>query len=439
MQARTQRMQNLAEPSPERFATQPLILAAAAYAAAEIALAFAAGWTLWGRAEALAFLSFRPVLLLGTVALAARRSARERLFLYCAALAIAGLAEGLLLVGLEAANPWPQIGRGLAAGAVLALLFDLLFRLVARFGRLGRAALALGLVGVLAASPVLSGYGRIVLGDSAPRTAPVRPDLMLMTALPIIWGETGAFDPDSRPAAAFTALQREFAVRPLDLLDPAGLSGGRLLLLAQPRALEPEELVALDDWVRGGGKALILTDPLLVWPSPLPLGDARRPPAIGLLGPILDHWGIALEAPQGPGEVIAERREEGARRRLAMAAPGRFATANPDCRLEPGGRIAECSIGLGRAILLADSDLLHDSLWTAPGESGSARHQRRADNPLVIADLLDRLAGVKRTRVDGDVDWIAADADWGKALILGALPLLIALGWAGLQSLRKHS
>ena len=123
------------------------------------------------------------------------------------------------------------------------------------------------------------------------------PDLMLMTALPLIWGEGGAFDPASRPQLSYKQLQREFRVRPLDVLDEAGLASGRLLLLAQPRVLAPVELVALDAWVRGGGRALILTDPLLLWPSALPIGDVRRPPAIGLLGPLLAHWGLALDPP----------------------------------------------------------------------------------------------------------------------------------------------
>ena len=437
---RTPQGRTISEPSPSPVPTSALILGAAAYAAAEVGVALAGGFFVWGRAEPLLFLAYRPFLLLIAAALVARFGARDRLRFYAAALILAASSETLLLLGLGASDPWPQTLRGLAGGAALLLPFDLLFGFGGRMrGRWVRPVLTLALAALLLTPFGLRGYELILLGDTRPRAAEARPDLMLMTALPIIWGETGAFDPASRPAAAFTALQREFAVRPLDVLDEASLSGGRLLLLAQPRALAPEELVALDAWVRRGGRALILTDPALVWPSALALGDARRPPPVGLLGPILGHWGLALEAPATRSTIVEERSDGGAVRRLAMAAPGTFAVSNRDCRLAQGGRLARCRIGDGRAMLLADADLLHDSLWTAPGESGWERRRRLADNPLVVADLLDLLAGVGRPRVDGDVRWLEGDAQWVKALILGALPLLLTLVLAGVARLRRRS
>ena len=66
-----------------------------------------------------------------------------------------------------------------------------------------------------------------------------KPELTLMTGLPLVWGETGPFDPASRPAAAYASLRREFAVRPIDYLDAPALGDSRLLLLAQPRTLAP--------------------------------------------------------------------------------------------------------------------------------------------------------------------------------------------------------
>ena len=45
----------------------------------------------------------------------------------------------------------------------------------------------------------------------------------------------------------------------------------------------------------------ILTDPVLVWPSELALSDIRRPPPVGLLGPLLTHWGLRLEASEMRG------------------------------------------------------------------------------------------------------------------------------------------
>jgi len=218
---------------------------------------------------------------------------------------------------------------------------------------------------------------------------------MLMTALPLIWGEGGAFDPASRPQQSYKKLQKEFRVRPLDVLDEAGLASGRLLLLAQPRALAPAELVALDEWVRGGGRALILTDPVLVWPSALPIGDVRRPPPIGLLGPLLAHWGLALDPPAEAGPEPALIETANGRRRIVMGAPGRLRKQSGACRIARL-YLASCAIGRGRAILLADADLLHDETWLRPGTSEDARPI--SDNPLLIADYLDVLAGLSRAR-----------------------------------------
>jgi hypothetical protein len=203
--------------------------------------------------------------------------------------------------------------------------------------------------------------------------------------------------------------------------------------------LAPEELVALDDWVRAGGRALILSDPALLWPSELPLSDARRPPAIGLLGPILDHWGIQLEGPAERSLVMEERRQGGSTRRLIMAAPGTITATNPLCRIKWGKYLAQCPIGRGKIVLLADADLLQDRLWTGAGEEGERRHRRISDNPLFVADLLDQLDGLSRARLNGDVEWVPEDASRTKAMVLAALPLLLALGLAGLVRLRRRS
>jgi hypothetical protein len=433
MPARTRSRRTIfAQASAKPLPIAGLIAAAAAYTAVELGITLAGGFFLWGRAEALLFLAFRPFLLLLAASLAARYRARDRILLYAGGLLLAAACETLLLLGLAASDPWPQMLRGLAGGAALLLVFDLVFQLGRRLlGGWAGPVLTLALALLLLTPFGLRGYDLIVLGDIEPKAAAARPDLMLMTALPIIWGEGGAFDPASRPAKAYTALQREFTVRPLDVLDRANLSG-RLLLLAQPRALAPEELVALDDWVRAGGRALILADPALVWPSELALGDARRPPPIQLLGPILTHWGVRIDPPEKRALAVEHR----GTRRLVMAAPGAITAPNAPCRMEPSRHLARCRIGDGQVILLADADLLQDSLWAAPGDSGAKRHQRRADNPLVVAALLDELGGVSRTRTDGDAQWVPADPPRSKALLLAALPILLALLLAGSLRLR---
>lgn len=394
---------------------------------------YVAGLWLSGRAEAVGFLAFRPWLLILLVACVARMPRRRRIAFYAAALALAGLAESALLLLWGAPSPWTELLRGWAAAALLLVPLDLLLAFVRRSGRLAVTAAALLLAALLFVPAVQRGWEALALEDLAGAEAPSeKPAMLVMTALPIVWGEGGAFDPASRPARAYVELQKEFAVRPIDTLEPESLSGGGLLLLAQPRWLAPQELVALDEWVRSGGRVLILTDPRLVWPSEMPMGDIRRPPPVGLLGPLLTRWGIGLARSQGEGVETGFYE----RRALAMEQPGRFTTANDACRVQESW-LATCRIGAGEAVLVADADLMRDALWTGPGSRGGARHRRLADNPLVLADLLDRLAGVERRRLEGGVTWAKPARKTG-ASVVALLAALASLFAAGLLLARRR-
>lgn len=225
------------------------------------------------------------------------------------------------------------------------------------------------------------------LGLSACQQTPVAPKgqhIAIMTGLPLFGttADPGVIlnGPDQR-AAIIRALSRKHSVIPLARLDAASLEKSTMLILAQPRALSGEELVALDAWVRGGGRALVFTDPELLWPSDLALGDPRRAPSIGLLDPLLVHWGLTLEsAPMtdaGPGRTYKVGNSP-----VAVAWAGRWKTAIPACKIEAEGLIADCRIGKGRALLVADADMLDERLWE---ESG-------IDNESAILALLDRVA-----------------------------------------------
>ena len=308
-------------------------------------------------------------------------------------------------------------------------LADLAMQAGRPFGRTGAAAAAALLFLLLFAPPVQRLWERAALADLAPSPAAgQKPPLMLMTALPIVWGEGGAFDPASRPAAAYRALQEEYDVRLLDTLDPRQLAKGRLLLLAQPHWLSPPELVALDEWVRRGGRVLILTDPRLEWPSPLPVGDVRRPPPAGLLRPLLDHWGLSLTPGVGRGSATVDGRL------VRLESPGRFETAEGvNCAAGPPW-LADCRIGAGRALLFADADLMRDELWTGFGPRGAERHRRIADNPLFLADRLDALAGIERPRAGGKVIWADPERRTPQSLWI-AFGLLFALALAAAAGL----
>ena len=112
-------------------------------------------------------------------------------------------------------------------------------------------------------------------GSALPERRPgERPTLLLLTSLPLIFSEDFSLTGGGSPA--LTALQKRYRVQPISTTSPKELAKGRLLLMAQPMAEPPEELVALDQWVRQGGRLLLLADPMFEWPSDRPLGDRLR-------------------------------------------------------------------------------------------------------------------------------------------------------------------
>lgn len=213
-------------------------------------------------------------------------------------------------------------------------------------------ALALALAGASAAC------------GAAPNAAEqAAPRLGLMTTLPIYWAEaagvgdllqTSQIAPQVR-----RTLETRFQLEPLDTLDDVSLAGLDRLLLAQPRALLPAENVALDAWVREGGRLLLFADPMLTGESRFAIGDKRRPQDVVLLSPILTHWGLSLAF--DPTQPADERLVEVAGTAVPIVLPG-------EIDVEPGGPctvlseriLARCRIGEGSVTVLADAAVLDD-------------------------------------------------------------------------------
>jgi len=206
----------------------------------------------------------------------------------------------------------------------------------------------------------------LVAGGASAGSQRQQPPLALFTTMPIYWSEaadlSGLLDDRTRPHWARVLIEEERPLVPLDVLGSDRLSAFRDLLMVQPRVLSAAENVALDDWVRRGGRLLLFADPMLTAHSRFGIGDRRRPQDVVLLSPILSRWGLRLEfdAGQPPGEHEVELLGEA----MTVDLPGRFGLTPtaPDapatCRLLAENLAADCSIGKGRAFVVADAALL---------------------------------------------------------------------------------
>ena len=216
-----------------------------------------------------------------------------------------------------------------------------------------RALLIVLVIAIVAGTLAFAGSRREVPG---PRPAADRPALLLLTSLPLMFDE--GFSLKGGGSEALRRLQSRYRVEPISVSSALELSRGRLLLVAQPLAQTPENLVALDNWVRGGGRALLFADPLLEWPSKRPLGDILRPPPMFMDTGLLAHWGMRLDAPDRRGP--ATRKLGGFD--VVTLSPGFL---HGGCVKEADGLVARCRIGKGRATIVADADLLNvDALGT---------------------------------------------------------------------------
>ncbi len=293
--------------------------------------------------------------------------------------AVGGLDEAVAAVPLEA----------VLAGAISCLLLALAAEAVGRVTGAGpRRALFATLTLATLLLPV-----RVLLRA----VPPLRPiSVAVLSSVPLGPVASGA---DGAGGELMEVLRRVGPVTLLDTVPEAGPDADRLLLL-QPRHLSPEELVAIDGWVRRGGWALVLADPRLDWARPFPLGDPRNPQATSLLDPLLEHWGARLELE----DPTAGRADD-----LALPSPGELRPLSSACRAVRRQRAVRCRVGRGKALVVADADWLDPGRWPAragrPDEVRRALRSLRLDRPrggppLALGiGLLLLIAAMGRTRV----------------------------------------
>lgn len=245
-----------------------------------------------------------------------------------------------------------------------------------------------------------------------------RPPLAVLTGLPLFWSEPGQGASAIRmDAPIVTVLRTRFTVMPID--DPAAFaaSGAQRLLLAQPRAMSPAAMVAIDRWVRNGGTALVLADPLLRWPSRLPAGDRRRAPSASQLGPLLTHWGFTADQ-VNEGEIRYFTPDADL---LTLSGVQLFSM---DTGTRSVGSLHRKRIGRGEVLLLGDADLIDDRLWLADPDRPLDPRAWVADTPAWIAARLG-------APMPDDRRWMRQPHDVTKSI---ALVLWAGLIWAILGS-----
>jgi hypothetical protein len=213
--------------------------------------------------------------------------------------------------------------------------------------------------------------------------SPALPKWHMLTSLPLFLGEGGVEDilkGLSPPSPLISRMQAGRTLVPIDTLSQATLAETKFVFLLQPTLVPPDELTAFDAWVRAGGRALILADPDMLWPTKSHYGGSGMPPPSTLLDPLFRYWGLELEGlRQNPrlsfGEIFGER--------VALVNPGKWtaAKAQRSCQIESGGLIAQCDLGKGKVILVADADIADPRLWA----------DSKIDNLPILAKLLSRL------------------------------------------------
>ncbi|TIX51366.1 ABC transporter [Alteraurantiacibacter aquimixticola] len=233
----------------------------------------------------------------------------------------------------------------------------------------------------LAAIAVLAGPTPLSAEEAPERAvlaAPAqRPVLALMGTVPIYWGEADGLsevingDAPKHWARAF--LEQDFQLAPLDFLTAEALSSHKYLLMAQPRALAAEENVAVDRWVRDGGKLLLFADPMMTGESRFSIGDRRRAQDVALLSPILARWGLELTFAEGQSLGLTTIAHGEAQ--LPVNLPGRFVPHEDrfECVVSAGGLIAHCAIETGEVMLVADAAML-DVAGPWPGAEAGLAH-----------------------------------------------------------------
>ncbi|MBN9553958.1 MAG: GldG family protein [Alphaproteobacteria bacterium] len=114
-------------------------------------------------------------------------------------------------------------------------------------------------------------------------SAPKKPSIALITGLPVMGSPQ-----NPQPLASYAALAQEYDVTQLPGDFSAIPAGIDLLIVAHPDPLSPPQMLAIDNYVLSGHRALIFVDPL----SELAQQAGPQATIASDLGPLLKSWGV---------------------------------------------------------------------------------------------------------------------------------------------------
>ncbi|NRD88561.1 hypothetical protein C8024_02435 [Sphingopyxis sp. BSNA05] len=109
-------------------------------------------------------------------------------------------------------------------------------------------------------------FAQCSAGESLADPPEFKPSIQIMTSLPLIWGEGASMESilsgGSEPAPIYRHWQAQYEIAPVDSLENLAAEDPDIVILAQPRAMDPADLTDLDAWVRAGGDVIILPTPI---------------------------------------------------------------------------------------------------------------------------------------------------------------------------------
>ena len=134
---------------------------------------------------------------------------------------------------------------------------------------------------------------------------PKRQVVGLISSLPIDGGRAGPFAP-ARRWVVMDQIRELFIVRPLGGDIKAIPDGVDILMLVHPKGLAERTLYAIDQFVLGGGRALVFVDPNAE--AEAMGGRGLRAPGASDFNRILEAWGVRLVEDEVAGDLDTARR-----------------------------------------------------------------------------------------------------------------------------------